>query len=92
MAFLACTLHVCLRQRLQAVAGGLTSRAVLEKFCAVQMIDVHLPTRRRAHRHPDPAHPAGKKRQVLRAQLHLTLPAQPSAQDQRRRCLGRVVV
>ena len=44
VAFLACTLHVCLRQRLKAVAGGLTSRAVREKFCAGQMVDVQLPT------------------------------------------------
>ena len=44
VAFLAYTLHVGLRQRLQAVAGGLTSRAVLEKFCAVQRVDVPLPT------------------------------------------------
>jgi len=43
VAFISHTLHVCLRQRLKAVAGGLTPRAVLEKFCAMQMVDVHLP-------------------------------------------------
>ena len=29
---------------MQALAPGLTPRSVLEKFAAVQMIDVHLPT------------------------------------------------
>ena len=77
VAFLAYTLHVCLRQRLKAVAGGLTSRAVLEKFCAVQMVDVHLPTTDGRTviltRHTQPE----KELQVLLEQLNLTLPAQP---------------
>jgi len=37
-------LHVTLRRRLRDLAPGLTPRAVLEKFSAMQMIDVHLPT------------------------------------------------
>jgi hypothetical protein len=77
VAFLAYTLHVCLRQRLNAVAGGLTPRAVLEKFCAVQMVDVHLPTTDGRTviltRHTQPE----KELQVLLEQLHLSLPAQP---------------
>jgi len=32
------------RRRLHAPAPGLTPRSVLEKFAAMQMIDVHLPT------------------------------------------------
>ena len=44
VAFLAYCLHVTLGQRLQALAPGLTPRSVLEKFAAVQMIDVHIPT------------------------------------------------
>ena len=44
MAFFAYCLHVTLARRLQALAPGLTPRSVLEKFAAVQMIDVHLPT------------------------------------------------
>ena len=44
IAFLAYCLHVTLRCRLRALAGGLTPRAVLEKFKAIQLIDVHLPT------------------------------------------------
>ena len=77
VAFIAYTLHVCLRQRLRAVAGGLTPRAVLEKFCAVQMVDVHLPTTDGREviltRHTQPE----KELQVLLEQLKLTLPAQP---------------
>ncbi len=44
VAFLAYTLHVTLRRRLHDLAPGLTPRVVLEKFSAVQMIDIHLPT------------------------------------------------
>lgn len=44
VAFLAYCLHVSLRHQLRAKAPGLTSRAVLEKFAAIQMLDVHLPT------------------------------------------------
>jgi transposase len=44
IAFLAYCLHVTLRRRLHALAPGLTPRSVLEKFSAVQMIDVHVPT------------------------------------------------
>jgi hypothetical protein len=34
---------VTLGHRLKHLAPGLTTRSVLEKFCAVQMIDVHVP-------------------------------------------------
>jgi Transposase DDE domain len=44
IAFLAYCLHVTLRRRLYALAPGLTPRSVLEKFSAIQMIDVHIPT------------------------------------------------
>jgi len=44
IAFLAYCLHVTLRRRLHALAPGLTTRSVLEKFAAIQMIDVHVPT------------------------------------------------
>jgi transposase len=44
IAFLAYCLHVTLRQQLHPLAPGLTPRAVLEKFAAVQMIDVYVPT------------------------------------------------
>ena len=44
VAFLSYCLQVTLKQRLKALAPGLTPRAVLEKFAAMMMIDVHLPT------------------------------------------------
>ena len=44
VAFLAYCLHVTLRARLRPLAGGLTPRAVIEKFAAIQMLDVHFPT------------------------------------------------
>jgi hypothetical protein len=44
IAFLAYCLHVTLERRLHALAPGLTPRSVLEKFAAMQMIDVHVPT------------------------------------------------
>src|SRR5580693_1510127 len=44
VAFLAYCLHVTLRARLRPLAGGLTPRAVLDKFAAIQMLDVHFPT------------------------------------------------
>jgi hypothetical protein len=33
-----------LRARLRPLAPGLTPRSVLEKFAAIQMLDVHFPT------------------------------------------------
>jgi len=44
VAFLAYCLHVTLRNRLRALAPGLTPRSMLEKFAAIQMLDVHFPT------------------------------------------------
>jgi transposase len=44
IAFLAYCLHVTLGRRLRALAPGLTPRSAIEKFAAVQMIDLHIPT------------------------------------------------
>jgi transposase len=77
VSFLAYCLHVTLRRWLQDLAPGLTPRSVLEKFAAVQMIDVHLPTTdgRRVilPRYTQPE----KELQVLLNQLKLALPEQP---------------
>lgn len=77
VAFLAYCLHVTLRRWLRDLAPGLTPRSVLEKFAAVQMIDVHLPTTDGRHvilsRHTQPE----KELQVLLGQMRLTLPEQP---------------
>ncbi len=44
VSFLAYCLQVHLRARLRPLASGLTPRAVLDKFAAMQMLDVHFPT------------------------------------------------
>ena len=78
VAFLAYCLHVTLRQWLRALAPGLTSRAVIEKLSAIQMVDVVLPTTDgRVLILPRYTQPE-KEHQLLLQQLHLVLPAQPS--------------
>jgi hypothetical protein len=76
VSLLAYCLQVTLKARLRRTASGLTPRAVLEKFAAVQMIDVHLPTTDGREivmaRHTQPA----KDLQLLLDQLKLTLPEQ----------------
>jgi hypothetical protein len=77
IAFLAYCMHVTLTRRLHALAPGLTARRALEKFAAVQMIDVHLPTTDgreimlTRYTHPEP------ELQLLIDQLKLRLPPQP---------------
>lgn len=44
VAFQSYCLHVSLRARLRVLAPGLTPRSMLEKFAAIQMLDVHFPT------------------------------------------------
>ena len=77
IAFLAYCLQVTLQRRLHALAPGLTARSALEKFAAVQMIDVHLPTTDGSelvmtrYTQPEP------ELQLLIQQLRLSLPPQP---------------
>ena len=77
VAFLAYCLQVTLKQRLRPLAPGLTPRAVLEKFAAIQMLDVHFPTtdgRTLIYtRYTQPE----KDQQLLLQQLKLRLPPQP---------------
>jgi len=77
VAFLAYCLQVTLKQRLRALAPGLTPRAALEKFSALQMVDVHLPTTDGRtlilSRYTEPE----KDQQLLLQQLRLQLPQQP---------------
>jgi hypothetical protein len=78
VAFLAYALHVTLRSQLRHLAPGLTSRAVLEKFRAIPMVDVHLPTTDGReivlprYTQPDP------EVALLLQQLRICLPPQPS--------------
>ena len=77
IAFLAYCLHVTLERRLHALAPGLTPRSAIEKFTAVQMIDLHVPTTDgrelvlTRHTEPEP------ELRLLLDALKLTLAAQP---------------
>src|SRR5438093_3115055 len=77
VAFLAYCLHVSLGRRLKDLAPGLTSRSVLEKLKAMQMIDVHLPTTDgrevilTRYTQPEP------DQRMLLEKLKLKLPEQP---------------
>jgi len=77
VAFMAYCLHVTLRARLKPVAGGLTSRAVLDKFATIQMLDVQFPTTDGRtlilSRYTEP----NTDHKLLLEQLNLTLPPQP---------------
>jgi transposase len=77
IAFLAYCLHVTLSRRLHPLAPGLTPRSVIEKFAAVQMLDVHIPTTDgrelvlTRYTQPKP------ELKLLLQKLALELPAQP---------------
>jgi hypothetical protein len=77
IAFLAYCLHVTIGLRLKGLAPGLTPRSLFEKFAAVQMIDVHIPTtdgrelRLTRYTQPEP------ELMLLLERLRLDLPAQP---------------
>jgi len=77
ISFLAYCLYVTLQRRLHFLAPGLTARSAIEKFAAVQMIDVLLPTTDgrelclTRHTQPEP------ELQLLLRQLKLALPPQP---------------
>ncbi len=77
IAFLAYCLLVTLKNRLQALAPGLTPRAVLEKLATIQMLDVCFPTTdgrwllMPRYTQPEP------DQQLLLHRLKLSLPQQP---------------
>jgi transposase len=77
IAFMAYCLHVTLRARLKPLAAGLTSRAVLDKFAGIQMLDVHFPTTDGRtlilSRYTEPS----PDQRLLVERLNLTLPPQP---------------
>jgi transposase len=80
VAFLAYCLQVTLRAMLRPLAPGLTVRTVLEKFRAIQMVDVHFPTTDgrelifRRYTQPE------KDQKMLLFELGWELPAQPPPQ------------
>src|SRR5271165_5511891 len=77
VAFLAYSLQITLTRRLSGLAPGLTARSALQKFAAVQMIDVHLPTTDgreivlTRYTEPEP------ELRLLIHRMNLALPAQP---------------
>jgi len=77
VAFIAYCLQVTLRAQLRPLAGGLTPRSVLDKFAAIQMLDVKFPTTDgrtlilSRYTEPDTEH------KLLLEQLKLSLPPQP---------------
>jgi hypothetical protein len=77
VAFVAYCLQVTLKHRLRALAPGLTPRVVLEKFAAMQRVDVHLPTTGGRYlvlpRYTQP----DKDQSILLSQLKMGLPQQP---------------
>jgi transposase len=77
VAFMAYCLHVTLRARLKPLAPGLTPRAVLDKFAAIQMLDVHFPTTDARtlilSRYSEP----NADQKILLQQLDLSMPPQP---------------
>jgi transposase len=77
VAFLSYCLQITLQQQLKALAPGLTARSVIEKFEAVQMVDVFLPTTTgkelRLPRYTEPS----KELALLLMSLKLKLPPQP---------------
>jgi transposase len=77
IAFLAYCLQVTLTERLRALAPGLTTRSALEKFAAMQMIDVHLPTTDGRELVMTRTTQPEAELQLLLDKLKLQLPAQP---------------
>ncbi len=77
VAFQAYALSVTLKRKLEALAPGLTPRAVLEKLAPIQMLDVCFPTTdgrwliMPRYTHPEP------DQMLLLHRLHLSLPPQP---------------
>ena len=77
VAFLAYCLYVTLARRLNPLAPGLTARSIIEKFAAVQMIDLQVPTtdgrQLRLTRYTEPQPDLA----LLLDRLKLQLPPQP---------------
>ena len=77
VAFIAYCLQVTLKANLRQLAGGITPRAVIDKFATMQMVDVLLPTtdgrELTLSRYTQPE----AEQRMLLEQLRLQLPSQP---------------
>ena len=77
VAFMAYCLQVTLKAKLRQLAGGTTPREEIDKFAAMQMVDVLLPTTDEReltlsrYTQPEP------EQRMLLEQLRLQLPVQP---------------
>ena len=78
VSFIAYCLLVTLKNLARPQAPGLTPRAIVEKFAAIQMVDLHVPTADGRHlvlaRHNQPSN----DHELLLRQLDLALPKQPA--------------
>lgn len=76
VCFLGYCVQVALREKLKSLAGGLTPRAVIEKFATMQMVEVHLPVsdgrRLQMERYSQP----GRDLELLLTRMGLHLPPQ----------------
>jgi hypothetical protein len=74
---MAYCLQMTLKHKLKPLARGLTPRSALEKFAAIQLVDVHLPTTDGRHlvlsRYTEPEDDV----QLLLYEMKLRLPSQP---------------
>ena len=78
VSFIAYCLLVTLKNLARPQAPGLTPRAIVEKFAAIEMVDLHVPTADGRHlvlaRHTQPS----EDHELLLRQLDLALPKQPA--------------
>ena len=78
VSFIAYCLLVTLKNLARPQAPGLTPRAIVEKFAAIQMVDLHVPTADGRHlvlaRHTQPS----EDHELVLRQLDLALPKQPA--------------
>jgi transposase len=77
VAFLAYCLHTTLKFHARQKAPGLTPRSILEKFSAIQMVDVHLPSTDGRELILSRYTQADQDQKLLLHQLGLLLPKQP---------------
>ena len=78
VSFIAYCVLVTLKNLARPQAPDLTPRAIVQKFAAIQMVDIHVPTADGRHlvlaRHTQPS----QDHELLLRQLDLTLPKQPA--------------
>jgi hypothetical protein len=84
VAFLSYCLYVTLGRQLKSLAPGLTARSAPDKFAAVQMVDVRIPTTTRVRSCSPDTHKPEPEFELLLEHLRLSLPAQLAAERPKR--------